>query len=308
MTMLQLLSTRASLFSLFVVTFLVQAPLVAAEQLRSPQDIALAMQTPSDVEHLLGPEVVAAAVPAPSAAEYLLGPGDVVKILVYGRPEMTTIARTSEAGSITFPLLGEVTIGGLNAKAAEIKLAELLQTRNLIKHPQVSLNIEQYGSQRISVLGQVNRPGKYAVDSPTSTVVDLLSMAGGLNTNAADTIAVIKQANGKRDKHEIDLVALFHQGDMTQNINVANGDIIFVPRMSMFYIYGEVRTPGTYRLEKNMTVMQAISVGGGLTERGTERGVAIKRRSEDGAVKTLKVQLSDLLQPADVVYVQESMF
>lgn len=306
MTMLQLLSTRAALFSLFVLTFLVQAPPVAAEQLESAGDVVLAMQTPSGVDRLLGPEVVASG--APSAAEYLLGPGDVVKITVYGRPEMTTIARTSEAGSITFPLLGEVAIGGLNVKAAEIKLAELLQTRNLIKHPQVSLNVEQYGSQRISVLGQVNRPGKYAVDSPTSTVVDLLSMAGGLNTHAADTIAIIKQANGKRDKHEIDLVALFQQGDMTQNITVANGDIIFVPRMSMFYIYGEVRTPGTYRLEKNMTVMQAISVGGGLTERGTERGVAIKRRSEDGAIKTLKVQLSDLLQPADVVYVKESMF
>jgi polysaccharide export outer membrane protein len=281
---------------------------MAAEQLQSPEDVALVTQAPPAAEPLLSPGVVASAVAAPGAAEYLLGPGDVVKIMVYEHPDLTTIARTSEAGGITFPLLGEVAIGGLNAKAVEAKLAELLLVRGFIKHPQVSLNIEQYGSQRISVLGQVNRPGKYAVDSPASTVVDLLSLAGGLNTNAADTIIIIKQEGGKRTKYEIDLVALFQRGDMTQNITVANGDIIFVPRMPMFYIYGEVRTPGTYRLEKNMTVMQAISVGGGLTTRGTERGVAVKRLSDDGAIKTLNVQLSDLLQPTDVVYVKESLF
>jgi len=307
MKTLRLLLTHAVLF-LFVTTFFAQAPLVAAEQLRSPGVVALVAPAPSAADPLLSPGDAASAAPAPGAAEYLLGPGDVVKIMVYEHPDLTTTTRTSEAGGITFPLLGEVAIGGLNAKAAEARLAELLEVRGFIKRPQVSLNIEQYGSQRISVLGQVNRPGKFSVDSPASTVVDLLAMAGGLNTNAADTISVIKQESGKRDKHDIDLVALFQHGDMTQNITVANGDIIFVPRMPMFYIYGEVRTPGTYRLEKNMTVMQAISVGGGLTTRGTERGVAIKRRSEDGAITTLNIQLSDLLQPADVVYVKESMF
>lgn len=304
MMTLQRLFTHAALF---VAVLGVPAPLVAAEQSRSPQDVALAVPAPA-VEPVLSPGAAASDLSAPSPAEYLLGPGDVVKITVYEHPDLTTITRMSEAGSVTFPLLGEVVIGGLNPKAAEAKLAELLQARGFFKNPQVGLNIEQYGSQRISVLGQVNHPGKYAVDKPTGTVVDLLALAGGLNPTAADTITVIKQEHGKREKHDIDLVALFQRGDMTQNVAVANGDIIFVPRMPMYYIYGEVRTPGTYRLEQNMTVMQAISVGGGLTPRGTERGVTIKRRSDDGAVKTLKVQLSDLLQPADVVYVQESLF
>ena len=89
---------------------------------------------------------------------------------------------------------------------------------------------------------------------------------------------------------------------------VKAGDIVIVPRADMFYIYGEVKSPGRNRLEANMTVMQALSVAGGLTERGTERGIRVKRRNSEGEIKEIKVELTDLLQPDDVVYVKESLF
>lgn len=240
-------------------------------------------------------------------AEYLLGPGDTVKVTIYEHPDLTTVSRVSGSGTIALPLLGEVPVAGLTTKAAEARLAEYLKMKQLVSRPRVTLNIEQYGSQWVSVLGEVNKAGKYAVEG-RSTVIDMVAIAGGLNSNASDTLTVIKNSPGKISRHKINLLELFESGDMKKNAEVTNGDIIFVPRMSVFYIYGEVQHPGSYRLEKGMTVMQALSVGGGLTVRGTEKGLRIKRRNHNGETETLQVNLVDALQDNDVVYVDESMF
>ncbi len=157
------------------------------------------------------------------------------------------------------------------------------------------------------ILGQVNRAGTYPIQA-RKTVVDLLAAAGGLSANAADTVTIIRRGGDVDNKLELDLLALFVSGDMSQNVEVSNGDIIFVPRMPVFYIYGEAQKPGSYRLEKGMTVMQALSVGGGLTARGTERGVRVKRRNESNTIETLEMDLSDQLQANDVIYVKESLF
>jgi len=95
---------------------------------------------------------------------------------------------------------------------------------------------------------------------------------------------------------------------MTSNVEVQNGDTIFVPRAPVFYIYGEVLRAGAYRLEPNATVMNALSLGGGLTPRGTERGLKINRRMPDGGVKRIDARLADQIQPDDVIYVRESLF
>lgn len=241
------------------------------------------------------------------ADEYRLGPGDTVKVTVYEHPDLTTVSRISDDGSIPFPLLGEVAIARLTPRQAEARLSELLRDGQFVRRPQVTVNIEQYGSQSVSVLGQVNKAGRYPVQG-RSTAIEMLAMAGGLDADAADTVTVIRQGAQTSQRYEIDLVGLFQSGDLQQNIAVANGDIIFVPRMPVFYIYGEVQRPGSYRLEKNMTVMQALSVGGGLTARGTERGTKIKRVSGDGSVETLEVTLTDRLEDNDVVYVKEGLF
>jgi polysaccharide export outer membrane protein len=140
-------------------------------------------------------------------------------------------------------------------------------------------------------------------------VVDLIAEAGGLTEEAGDVAILTKKARGGRNATELDLNSLLTGKSSGQNTWLVNGDRVFVPRMQQFYVYGEVNKPGAYRLEKDLTVIQAISVAGGLTSRGTERGLTIKRKSEGaGDASSLKVELFDEVQADDVIYVKESLF
>ena len=140
-------------------------------------------------------------------------------------------------------------------------------------------------------------------------MTDLVAEAGGITLSGADKIMLIRrQHNGQPQQVEIDTRALYHDKQFAQDLSVHDGDVIFVPRAPLFYIYGEVQKPGAYRLERNMTLMQALSVGGGITPRGTLRGVQIQRRSEDGQAQSIKATLGDEIRVDDVVYVQESLF
>jgi len=242
-----------------------------------------------------------------AAEDYLLGGGDTVDIVVYGQSDLTTTARISQDdGTITFPLLDEVAIAGLSPEEAGRKIAKLLRDGGFIKNPQVSLTVKEFQSQKIPVMGQVNKPGQYTLKGE-SRVIDLISEAGGLKEDAADIIAVVKKENGKQVKHEIDLLR-FYAGDMGQNIKVSRGDFIMVPKMDEFYIHGEVQSPGLYRLERNMTVMQALSVGGGVSDRGSLRGIVVTRNQGDGTTKKLKLDLTSKVKPNDVLYVKERLF
>jgi len=244
---------------------------------------------------------------APGDEDYLLGGGDTVNITVYDQPDLTTEARISQdKGTITFPLLGEVAVAGLSPEKAGQKIANLLERGGYIKDPQVALTVKEFVSQKIPVMGEVAKPGEYALMGQ-SKVVDLISQAGGLKDDAADVIIVVKRDGGKSVKHEIDLLR-FYAGDMSQNINVSRGDFILVPKMDTFYIHGEVKRPGMYRLERDMTVMQALSVGGGLSDRGSLSGIKVTRSNGDGTTKKIGVELTDKLEPNDVVYVKERLF
>jgi polysaccharide export outer membrane protein len=136
----------------------------------------------------------------------------------------------------------------------------------------------------------------------------LLALAGGIGPDGGDVVTVVRKRNGKVLKDQIDTAELMRSADLTGNSDVQAGDIIFVDRAPRFYIYGEVQRPGQLRLERQMTVLQALSAGGGLTLRGTERGLRVKRRDQDGKLQTIDVKGDDLLQPNDVVYVKESLF
>ncbi len=245
---------------------------------------------------------------AAQAVGYRLGAGDVVKITVYNQPDLTMETQIKDTGQITFPLIGDVPIGGLDKGAAEALIATRLKDGGFVKQPQVNLLVVQYRSQQVSVLGQVAKPGRYPIDSVTS-LVDLLALAGGVNPTGADTVTVIKKdAEGKTSRIEVDLNRLYESKDLAENLQVAANDVIFVPRAPTFYIYGEVQKPGVYKLERNMTVMQALSVGGGLTPRGTERGIVVNRRNTEGKVDSGTVTLNQQLRENDVVYVKQSLF
>lgn len=250
----------------------------------------------------------AAPAPAQVGNEYRLGPGDIVRITVYNNPDLTTEAQITQQGRITFPLIGEVQIGGIEKGQAEQIIARRLGEGGFVLKPQVNVLVLGFKSQQISVLGQVNRPGKYPIEQ-ASTLADLLAIAGGISPNGGDVITHISTGrDGKAVKRDIDINQALRNGEMDKNFPVSNGDIIFVPRAPLFYIYGEVQRPGAYRLEKDMTVMQALSVGGGLNVRGTERGIRINRHGGNGKVQSLETRMTDIVQENDVIYVRESLF
>lgn len=242
-----------------------------------------------------------------NADDVQLGAGDVVKITVYEHPDLTTETRVSEAGNITFPLIGQVTVGGQSTSAAEKKIANLLQSGGYIKKPQVNMIVLQMQSQMVSVLGQVLKPGRYPIEGKR-TVTDILAAAGGANSDGGDLVTLIRTRGGKATREVIDILDIMRTGDMAKNLELSGNDIIFVERAPRFYIYGEVQRPGVYRLERNMSVLQALSAGGGLTVRGTEKGVRIKRRNAAGVMQVLEAKMDDPVQVDDVVFIQESLF
>jgi polysaccharide export outer membrane protein len=248
------------------------------------------------------------AAPAWSAdSDYRMGTGDVLRITVYGQPDLTTEARVSEGGSINFPLIGEVKLAGNTPAQGETDIAQRLSKGGFINEPFVTLNVVQYRGQQVSVLGRVNRPGKFNLEK-AGRVTDVLALAGGIVVDGADTVTLVRTRDGKTEYHEIDVVALFRPGGEASNVAVQDGDIINVARQPMFYIYGEVQRPGAFRLEQGMSVVQALSMGGGVTARGTQRGIRVLRRDAGGAMQEVQVQLGDPVKKDDVIYVKESLF
>jgi len=238
----------------------------------------------------------------------ILGEGDSIRITVFQNPDLTTETRISERGTITFPLIGEIALTGLTPARAEARIAEYLVKGKFLVKPQVSLNLLQVRSRQVSVLGQVARPGRYPLDDTSSNLTDILALAGGVTPTGDDNVTVTMKRDGKIAKLDVDVPTMYRAGDMSRNIRLENGDVIFVQRAPVFYIYGEVQRAGSYRLEQAMTVMQALSVGGGVTPRGTDRGLKIRRRAPDGTLNTVDARLTDLVQPNDVIYVRESLF
>lgn len=236
-----------------------------------------------------------------------LGAGDVVKISVYGSPDLNLETRVAESGKITFPLVGDVDVGGLEPAIAERKIAKLLANGGYIKQPQVNLMVVAMQSQQISVLGNVLRPGRYPMEGRRS-LLDVLALAGGISPDGADVAMVVRTRNGTPVKEQINIPDMMRSADLSQNSELNGGDVVYVERAPKFYIYGEVQRPGVYRLEPQMTIVQALSTGGGLSPRGTERGMRIKRRDQNGVLVEVDAHQDDILRPDDVVYVKESLF
>jgi polysaccharide export outer membrane protein len=245
---------------------------------------------------------------ATEAARETLGPGDTVRITVFQNPDLTTEARLSERGTIVFPLVGEVALGGRTPTEAGTQIAERLKQGQFLKNPQVNVAVTQVRSRQVSVLGHVQKPGRYPLDDASSRLTDLLALAGGVAPTGDDIVTVMLTRGGNVTKHEIDVPAMYRNGDLKSNIEVQAGDTIYVQPAPVFYIYGEVQRAGAYKLQPNMVVMHALSLGGGLTPRGTERGMLIQRRMPDGSARKVEVRPNDPVQPDDVIYVRESLF
>src|SRR5882672_438157 len=238
----------------------------------------------------------------------LLGAGDTIRVTVFQNPDLTTEARISEQGTIAFPLLGEIALAGQRPVDAGARIADQLRRGRLITNAQVNVSVVQLRSRQVSVLGQVVRPGRYALDDTSSRLVDILAVAGGISPTGDDIVVVTGTRDGKTTRQEIDVPAMYRTGNVSRNIELQNGDTVFVQRAPVFYIYGEVQRSGAYRLEPATSVMNAVSLGGGLTPRGTTRGIKIHRKAQDGTLQKLDVNLTDTVQANDVIYISESLF
>jgi polysaccharide biosynthesis/export protein len=237
--------------------------------------------------------------------DYRLGAGDLLRIAVFDHDELGVEARISQSGNITFPLVGQVQVAGLSTRDAELLVARRLIEGGFVKQPQVSILVSEYQSQKVSVMGQVAKPGQYPLDA-SKKVLDALALAGGvLNDTAADDVTLVRGADGSRIV--IDLQKLF-DGDPAVNLVVQDGDTVFVAHAPQFYIYGQVQRPGQYRLARNTSISQAISIGGGLTPRGTQRGAIVKRVDAKGKEHKISVKDEDVLQPNDVLMIKASLF
>ena len=245
---------------------------------------------------------------AQATQDYVLGPGDVIKISVFQNPDLSLQTRVSENGTITYPLIGTVQIGGLSSSAAERRIAQMLKEGSFLVDPQVTVLIDQIHGNQVDAIGQFNRPGRYPLETTQTKLSDLIAQAGGIATGGSDTVIFAGKRDGRKVWQQIDLGKMFVNNEMEDDFYLQAGDVLFVDRAPLFYIYGEVQRPGSYRVERNMTLVQALAAGGGLTPRGTQRGVRIKRKDAVGKVEELKPDLDEPVKAEDVIYVREGIF
>lgn len=244
----------------------------------------------------------------PARPEPVLGVGDVVKLSVYQNPDLAVEARISENGQINVPLVGVVTVGGLSVPQAQQRIEKMLRDGGFVLKPQVTIQTVQIRSSQISILGQVSKPGRFPIETVGSKVSEMIAAAGGVLPGGADVVTLVGSRDGNPVKLDIDLPAILQAGRADLDVSVENGDIVYVDRAPTAYIYGEVQRPGQLRLERGMTLMQALAASGGLTARGTERGIRVNRKDSAGATRVYEIKLNDKIERDDVVYVRESLF
>jgi polysaccharide export outer membrane protein len=251
---------------------------------------------------------VACAQDAGKPGDYRLGPGDSIKVQVYQNPELSMEVRVSESGVVNYPLVGNLQLGGLTVTEAERAIAKGLKDKDILKAPQVSINVAQVRGSQVAVLGEVQKPGRFPLETMNVRVSDVLAAAGGIAPDGDDTVVVTGVRNKKPFRKAIDTGALFAGKGGADDILVQPGDTVYVAKAPVYYIYGEAQKPGYYRVEHGMTVMQAIAAGGGITPRGSRSRLALTRKKPDGQVVELSPKLTDPIQPGDVLFVKESIF
>ena len=232
--------------------------------------------------------------PAPTIEK--VGTGDVLRITVFGQPDMLTEGRISDRGTISMPLVGEVKVAGATTSEAANRIAKALKDGQFLKNPQVSVAVTTARSRQVSVLGMVARPGRYAIEDAKGSVSEIIAAAGGITAGANETVTVIRDGDTKK------------VSTLGNNFELKPGDTIYVDRGPTFYIYGEVTRAGAYPVQPGLTVMQAISLSGGITPRGSERRLKLRRPGPDGTVVETDAKLQDQVKADDVIFVREALF
>lgn len=237
-----------------------------------------------------------------------LNPGDTVSVTVFEQPDLNSTGYVSDDGTLPVPLAGPVHVAGLTPAAAGQAIAAVLHDRQFLVDPHVTVTVVSAFGQRVSVLGEVVQPGRYPIDSRT-TFLDLIAQAGGRRETGADVAYLVHtNSDGTNTRQAIDLAALQSGREASKSPLLQSGDVILVPKAEHYFIYGEVTKTGEYRLDREMTVLQAIVQAGGVTAKGSMSRVVITRKGPDGKGLTTGAKLSDMVHPGDEIRVKESIF
>lgn len=246
---------------------------------------------------------------------YAVGPQDVLLITVFDQQDLGGKYTVDADGSVSFPLIGRLKVGGLTLQQIEGALRTALAD-GFFRNPQVSVGIEQYRSQRVFVVGEVRAPGTYQL-SGDMTLIEVLARAGSTTPDAAGE-AMIVRPKGKADgpllpdqDRGADVVRIdikeLQSGRLSQNTLLRDGDTVFVPRAELVYVFGQVRNPGAYPLQKGTTILQALSLAGGVTDRGATGRIRVAR-VVDGKKTEVRLKVEDVVEPGDTIIVPERFF
>ena len=254
---------------------------------------------------------------SPENPTYVVGPNDVLSIRVLGEAELSANYTVDSDGTITFPFLQRVPVGGRTVKEIEILLTRLLDG-DYIRKPQISATIANYRSRSIFVIGEVKQPGRYTIEGQT-TLLEVIAQAGSFLTTAGPTIILQRYKEGMTgvvagtpvapgDPRAAEVLRIsqedLREGRLQANVILQDGDTLFVPQADLFYVTGFVRTPGSYPLRPNMSVQQAIAAAGGLNERGSDRGITILRKVNGKDVE-VNAKLTDAVRPNDTIKIRQ---
>lgn len=240
--------------------------------------------------------------------DYFVGEGDVLAINVYENEDLSATVRVSENDTIRVPLIGEISVSRMSVSQVAQKIEKLLADGYLV-NPQVDVFINEYRSKKAIILGEIRLPGIYELRGKT-TFLEFLSKAGGLKPDAG-TIATIKRKSvpGAQDGQiTIDLNNLIKNGDTTLNIDIKDGDSVYISKSDIFYVSGEVEKPDSYKLDSDLTVIQAITRAGGFTKIAAKSKVKIIRIIDGNRQVLENVNMDEKILHNDVIVVPESFF
>lgn len=246
-------------------------------------------------------------------SDYAIGAQDVLTITVFREPELSGKFTVDQDGTFTYPQLGRIKAGGLTLRALETELKNRLAD-GYLKNPQVAVAIETYRSQRILVIGEVRSPGEYQLNGEM-TLLAALARAGSTTPQAGRELLLVRapkrpSAPGDTPSEpevvRIDLSEL-QGGNLALNVALQDGDTINIPKAQSVFVTGQVKNPGGYAVDRGATVLQVLSLAGGLTERGAEGRIRILR-TVDGKQREIRVKTTDLVEPGDTIVVPERFF
>jgi polysaccharide export outer membrane protein len=243
----------------------------------------------------------------------LIASGDLLSVEVFDTPELSAKSRVNEKGDIDLPVTGLVHVAGSTAEQASARIENTLETKNILKHPHVSVFIQEYATQGVSVLGEVKSPGVYP-DLGTHSLLDFVSMAGGVTANSGKAVSITH----KNDPEHPAVVQLDNAPDMATRgaVTILPGDTIVVSRSGIVYVVGDLVKPGGFLIENNerLTVLQAIALAQGTNHTAGLNSTKLIRSTSAGRQeipvqlgKILKGKQSDLrLEDGDILFVPAS--